>query len=227
MQKIHFRTIDSTNNYAKRLLANGEFVHGTLITADQQSQGRGRNAKRFSSDGGLYLSVLLKPTHIHYPLTCAAAVAVQQSVLELYNINLSIKWVNDLFFKQKKVCGILTEAQTFNEKINGFVCGIGINTADTHLPQNLVEIADILPCTDKSLLAETVATRLLHFYDHAIDPIPEYRKHLIRNVTVSVYKNGAFQFSGTALDVNENGNLIVRSENQTHILQSGEISIKL
>lgn len=225
MKKIHFSTIDSTNNYGKKCLSQS-FEHGTMITADIQTGGRGRKGKSFASEGGLYMSILLKPTHPSYPITCAAAVAVQEAVFELCGTALSIKWVNDLFLDRKKVCGILTEAQTINGEISGFVCGIGVNTNKTILPEELSEIACTIPYAENAILAEKITEKLLYLYDNEINPIPAYRKHLLLNMPVDVYKNGVYQFSGTAIDINEAGNLIVSEKNILHTLQSGEISIK-
>ena len=105
--------IDSTNMAAKRLGLAGA-PSGTLVVAGRQKQGRGRLGRTFvSPPGGVYLSLLLRPA-VAAPdaltATGAAAVAVCRAVEELTRCSLAIKWVNDLFYGGKKVCGILTEA---------------------------------------------------------------------------------------------------------------------
>ncbi len=228
MKTIYFESIDSTNNYGKELLKSESFEHGTLLYTYKQTGGRGRKGRSFLSEGGLYMSVLFHPTNLSFPITCAAAVAVRDAVKELSpETDLKIKWVNDLFFGGKKVCGILTEAQTENNSVHGFVCGIGINTRDTHFSEEIEKIATKINISDRESLAKNIAERLVNMYDKNQNPIPSYRSHLILNVPVSVYKNGVFQFDGIAKDVNENGNLLVYENGALHTLSSGEISIKL
>ena len=227
MKKIHFETIDSTNNLAKEMIRSGDFEHGTLITADMQTGGRGRNNRVFASTGGMYMSLLLDARNIYFPITPAAAVATAKTVAETSNLSLSIKWVNDLIYAGKKVCGILTEAVTDeNGSLKGFVCGIGLNTENTVLPDSLKDIAAYLPIS-KDGLAEKIASSLLDYYENNIDILPMYKEKLLLNIPVDVYQNDVFLFSGIATDINENGNLIVKTENETRVLTSGEISIKL
>ena len=226
MKRIHFSTIDSTNNYAKDLIGASESVHGTIITADNQISGRGRFKRQFSSNGGLYMSVILDNRNKSYPVTIAAAVAVRSVLASLFNIDVKIKWVNDLIFMNKKICGILTEAKLKDGIPEGFVCGIGINTKNTVLPSDLENIAGIINCEDKDSLAEAIAEKLIYMYENNINPIPLYKDGLILNVEVDVFRNDIFLFSGTAVDINENGNLIVKENGRTHVLNSGEISIR-
>ncbi|MBQ2968090.1 MAG: biotin--[Clostridia bacterium] len=227
MQKIHFEIIDSTNTYGKSILRSGNFQCPTLITATRQTGGRGRNNRSFFSEGGLYMSLLLDSHNPTFPITCAAAVAVKQCIFEVYGIDLSIKWVNDLFYNHKKVCGILTEAVTDeNSILKGFVCGIGLNTQNTVLPDPLKEIATTLP-VPKEGLAEKIAEKILTFYRSDYPVMPLYKEGLLLNLKVNAYQNDAFLFSGTAVDINENGNLLVETEDGLQTLTSGEISIKL
>lgn len=227
MKIIHFNEIDSTNNYGKNLIRSKNFTHGSLITADTQTGGRGRFERSFFSVGGLYMSVLLDARHIDYPLTCAAAVSVAETVQEEYGINLSIKWVNDLLYNKKKVCGILTEAVCNEQgKLLGFICGIGLNTEHTHLPDELQSIATFLPVSKKGL-AKKIAAKLLHFYETEFPIMPIYKKNLLLDINVDVYQNNEFQYSGYAFDINDAGNLLVSEGENRHILSSGEISIKL
>ena len=173
------------------------------------------------------MSLLLDARYTQYPITCAAAVCVSEILLKEYNLPLSVKWVNDLLYNQKKVCGILTEAVT-DEKgtLKGFVCGIGLNTENTVLPDSLKNIATTLPVS-KDGLAEKIASSFLDYYENNMDILPLYKDKLLLNLPVDVYQNDVFLYSGIATDINENGNLIVKTENETTVLTSGEISIKL
>ena len=127
---VHER-LDSSNQTAKRLALAGA-PHGTLVLAGQQSAGRGRMGRRFESPAGkgTYLSLVLRvpvPASKALGVTVGAAVAVARAVQKLCGIELGIKWVNDLYYQGKKVCGILTEAGTSVESglLEWLVVGIG------------------------------------------------------------------------------------------------------
>ena len=124
--------IDSTSTYLRSLAEKGA-PHGTVVIAKRQSAGRGRTGKSFlSPDGGLYMSILLRcdfPPEITDITTPTVAVATAIAIKEAMNIDTSVKWVNDLFFSGKKVCGILTEVARDSEDghIKYVVIGIGVN----------------------------------------------------------------------------------------------------
>ena len=106
--------LESSNRTAKTLALEGT-PHGTMVLTSQQTAGRGRLGRRFESPAGkgIYLSLVLRPglpmTEAQ-AVTVSAAVAVCRAVKRLCGLDLGIKWVNDLYYNGKKVCGILTEA---------------------------------------------------------------------------------------------------------------------
>ena len=143
-----FDKIDSTNNYAKKVLSEcgslrdengnltkaGEKYHNSIIVAECQTAGRGRLGREFVSPkkSGIYLSVIYAPKDgIQEPakLTAFSAVAVCRTLKKLFNIDAQIKWVNDVFFNGKKVSGILTEGivNFETQKIESAIVGIGLN----------------------------------------------------------------------------------------------------
>ena len=131
------KEIDSTINYAKRLLAQAEAAkkyHRGIILAEKQTAGRGRLGRTFVSPekSGIYLSLIYSPEGgIKNPaeLTAFAAVGVCRAIKKLYGLSPDIKWINDLFAGGKKICGILTEGITNFESgmIESAIVGIGIN----------------------------------------------------------------------------------------------------
>lgn len=148
---VHER-LDSSNQTAKRLALAGA-PHGTLVLAGQQSAGRGRMGRRFESPAGkgIYLSLVLRvpvPASEALGVTVGAAVAVARAVQKLCGIELGIKWVNDLYYQGKKVCGILTEAGTSVESglLEWLVVGIGLNltTTPADWPEELARTAGSL-----------------------------------------------------------------------------------
>ena len=132
-----YDTLESSNRTAKLLALDGA-PHGTLVLTAHQSAGRGRLGRRFESPAGkgVYCSVLLRPempAANAQSATISAAVAVCRAVKKLCGLDLAIKWVNDLYYKGKKVCGILTEAGTDLEsgRLEWLVVGIGLNLTST------------------------------------------------------------------------------------------------
>ena len=134
---ICLNSVDSTNNYAKKLAGEGA-PHGTVVLTDHQTGGRGRRGNSFLSPAGkgLYLSVLLRP---ELPpadvinLTAWIAVAVCDAVEQVIGERPGIKWTNDLILRHKKLCGILTEMSLEAEtgELQYVVAGIGINVSQT------------------------------------------------------------------------------------------------
>lgn len=129
--------VDSTNNYAKKLADEGA-PHGTVILTEQQTGGRGRQGKHFSSpDGkGLYLSVLLRPNLPPMEvvnLTAWTAVAVCSAVEQVISRRPGIKWTNDIILQGKKLCGILTEMglEAESGQLQYVVIGIGLNVSQS------------------------------------------------------------------------------------------------
>ena len=127
---LFFRSLDSTNEVAKQLATRGT-KEGIVVLAERQSNGRGRLGRKwFSPEGGLWFSVVLRPSvepkHA-MKLTLLGSVAVVKTVNRLYGIGADIKWPNDVLIDQKKVCGILTETSIRKENLDFAVLGFGIN----------------------------------------------------------------------------------------------------
>lgn len=166
-----FRTIDSTNTYAKRLLSEcgnlrnanglvtpaGEKFHKAMIIAESQTNGRGRLGRTFYSPekSGIYLSIIYAPQGgITEPakLTAFSAVAICRVLKRLYKVNPQIKWINDIYINGKKIAGILTEGFTNFEtqQIESAIIGIGINICDNPdvFPPEVQEVAGSITGTD-------------------------------------------------------------------------------
>ena len=139
-----FQTIDSTNAEARRMVNSG-FSGECMILSDTQTSGRGRAGHTFYSPPhtGLYLSLLLRPSACigqMLQVSHAAGIAVCQAILDLTEIRLQIRSVNDLYLDGRKVGGILSEA--FSEdlesrQITGLVIGIGLNITTDTFPESL------------------------------------------------------------------------------------------
>ena len=131
----------STNSDAREWLLRGA-QHGSLVTADRQTAGRGRLGRAFASQqGGLYMSIVLKSDLPAGVLTTLCAVAVRRAVIDLTGKTPGIKWVNDLQLDSKKICGILCEGVWQGERLLGVIAGIGLNVCQREFPEALRDIA--------------------------------------------------------------------------------------
>jgi BirA family biotin operon repressor/biotin-[acetyl-CoA-carboxylase] ligase len=135
---VHYRRIDSTNERA-RVLATVGAPHGTLVTADEQSAGRGRQGRRWTAPAGraLLCSVVIRDPSRLLPLACGVAVA------EVVGDGARVKWPNDLLVDGRKVAGILVEARP---QEGWAVAGIGLNVAlrERDFPPELAATAGTL-----------------------------------------------------------------------------------
>lgn len=141
---LRFESLPSTNTEAARQAARGA-AEGLCVVAREQTEGRGRRARRWASPAGagLYFSIVLRPRleMSAWPLvTLAAALAVHDALLETCALQTDIKWPNDILAGERKLCGILAETV---ETRAGRACvvGIGINLNDRAFPPELSEVA--------------------------------------------------------------------------------------
>lgn len=234
-------SVTSTNTIAKEMAANGA-VSGTVIIANEQTEGRGRMGRTFYSpeSSGIYFSIILRPNlnlEDSLMITTAAAVAVAQAIETVSGKSAQIKWVNDIFVDGKKVCGILTEASLNFENgcLEYAVVGIGINIETKDFPDAIKPVAGSLfqekpedvPVT--SILLANVLNNVASCMDSLTDKkyLEEYRnRSFLLGKQVLVLK-GSETFSARALDIDEKARLVVEYENQkTEALNSGEVSIR-
>lgn len=231
---LYYPSIDSTNNCCKRLLADGK-SGAFLVTADEQTAGRGRQGKSFYSPSltGVYFSLVIRPrTSLRNAVTAttAAAVAVCRAIENLTDKKPKIKWVNDVYLDGKKICGILTEAVTNFEEgtVDSVIIGIGINIKTVDFPED-VEVAGSLNAKiSRSILIAEIVNELLDIaqgdYKAFID---YYRSHsMVIGERIKFIQNGRVT-PATAVAIDETGGLEVELENGEHtVLRSGEISIR-
>ena len=130
MEKIHLSFIDSTNAYLKNNYK--ELNNYTFVSTDEQSDGRGRNNRQWKSENGknLLFSLLILDKELikHYKeISIISAYSIIEELKELGLKNISIKWPNDVFVKDNKICGILLEAVSNNNNMDCVIVGIGLN----------------------------------------------------------------------------------------------------
>ena len=234
-----YDTLESSNRTAKLLALDGA-PHGTLVLTAHQSAGRGRLGRKFESPAGKggYCSILLRPelpAASAQTATIRAAVAVCRAVQKLCGLELAIKWVNDLYYQGKKVCGILTEAGTSVESglLEWLVVGIGLNltTTPADWPEELARTAGSLfpggPApVGRAALAGAIARELLALCP-AFDCLDEYRSRCFVPGHWVTVCTAAETYAARAIAIDDNGALLVEREGgRRAALQHGEVSIR-
>ena len=229
-----YKTIDSTNTQMKKLAINGGKNH-SVIVSEEQSAGRGRFGRSFYSPAqkGVYMSVLLKTgdsLQNATMITIKTAVAVRRAIAKLYDIEVAIKWVNDLYYRGKKVCGILSEAISDFESgmIEAIIIGIGINVSTDNFPLEIASIATSLGLQEANrnqFIAE-ILNQLFAIIDEDFKLVlNEYRMaSCVLHKQITFNQKGE-QFTGLVREINDLGNLVVSSNGAEMVLPAGEVSI--
>lgn len=224
-----FDTLPSTNTYLSAQAGQGVENFRTVL-AETQTAGRGRMGRSFFSPrgSGIYMSLVLRPKILHAGrLTTLAAVVVSDAIFRVLGIKVDIKWVNDLLFDGKKLCGILAESAG-----GGFaVLGIGINVRKSAFPSELADIAVSLedicgtPPSRNLLVAEILkgfASADLDSFSH----MAEYRRRCVTTGKEAVIVSSGETVS--VLDVADDGALIVKdADGKQREIFSGEVSVRV
>lgn len=238
----YFRRVASTNDVAKEFAARGA-KEGTVIVAETQTRGRGRLGREWvSPEGGIWLSVILRSTvnlKDASKLTLTASVAVARTLNKIYDVKAEIKWPNDVQIDGRKVCGILTEATARDKTADFFVVGIGVNANIdlSSLPKLLRDSTTSLKeelkrNIEREQFLSALLTEIERYYDafsrRKFDSIlKEWRSlcsHLGSQVKIASFDE---TFEGLAVDVDENGALLVKlKDGTTRRVVSGDITTK-
>lgn len=234
--------VDSTNKWAKEIAENKDFSK-ILCVADEQVSGRGRRGRVWSSPAGsgIWMSLLIKPdipTEKASMLTLIFALSVANAIRDNENLEVLIKWPNDIVYNGKKICGILTEMSSDTDGIRYIICGIGINANTSTFSPDIKKIATSIrletgkKCIRSKLIAEifTNFNKLyLHFQkDRNLAFIKEDYEKLLVNKGKTVYISEINRkFEAICKGINDNGELLViRDNKQEEIILSGEVSVR-
>ena len=227
IERIHFDEIGSTNDYAKSLRAQGADV---VVTADRQMGGRGTKGRAFSSEtGGVYVTKLTFYDGLlaknAFQIMASAAVAVCET-LEFYGLRPVIKWVNDIYVEDKKICGILIENVFSGDKVSSSIVGIGLNVCN-ELPTEIESIATTMARILPSLpTVQDVRERLIANLS-ASKGVEDYLQrigYMGRRATAIV---GEEHIPVTLLSVDETGGLWVEMDGEKRRFAAAEISLQV
>jgi BirA family biotin operon repressor/biotin-[acetyl-CoA-carboxylase] ligase len=222
--RIHHRLTDSTNERAKALAMAGA-PHGTVVTADEQSAGRGRQGRSWVAPPGkaLLMSVILRNSTAMLPL--AAAVAIAEA---FPGLDMKIKWPNDVWIDRRKVAGILVEGRPQD---GWAVLGVGLNVAteESDLPDELRETATSLRIAHAGIATPNDALAiLLPALERwlAEDPLEVLAHWRARDALLGsrIAWDGG---EGVAAGVDDDGSLLVGLDDGTQTaLRAGEVHLK-
>lgn len=239
MKLFRYEITDSTNTRAREYAKSENPIFPAVFIADGQTEGRGRRGRSFDSEkgAGLYISFLFKPHGMArdaVKITLRAAVALCRVLEKVCGIEPKIKWVNDILVGGKKLSGILTEGEIdSNGELEYAVCGIGVNLNSRKFPP---EISDIVTTVEditgkkpdrEALIESLISEFFMEVRDSEI--IKEYRRRsAVIGKPVKVHKLTGEIFSARALDITDNGELLVEDENGSReTLISAEVSLRL
>lgn len=240
--EVH-KCVDSTNDELKRRALDGG-GHGLVLLAEQQTSGKGRLGRQFYSPAGtgIYMSILLKPQlggSDAVLITTAASVAVCLGIRNVLGLELQIKWVNDVYLGDKKICGILTEAISDCElgRVDSVIVGIGINYRTEDFPEELklragcIGMGNTVP---RNRIVAAVLSEFFRIYENLTERefLEEYRRRSnVIGKEIRFLEQGSWQ-EARAVDIDGDGGLVVEYTEESggrvrRILHTGEISVRV
>jgi len=244
-QKHFFQQeLESTNVTAGQLAAAGA-VHGTVVTADKQTGGRGRRGRTWESPAGknIYFSLVLRPDFEPEKasmLTLLMAHSVAEAIEDITRAGTAagIKWPNDILIHGKKVCGILTEMRVEKGKIQHVIIGVGINVKLQNFTGELVEKASSLEDTcgktvDRPILLKKILKifekdyRLFEKAGNLTPFIQTYQSRLLNMDAQVKVLDPKEAFEGIARGISETGELLVeKTDGSMCRVYAGEVSVR-
>lgn len=225
------RRIDSTNSLGKRMFENGRISKNTIILAEYQTHGRGRNGRSFysQSHGGLYMSLCIQCESLlsAVSLSCICAVSTAQAIASMTDLSPMIKWVNDIYIDEKKACGILCESTPYR-KGYGIIMGIGVNTAVCDFPTFENNTPTSVGNIDRNLLCAKIYDGIMK-YMNDISYIEKYKElSYLDNKHVTVFE-GNDTYTARVIGIDDACGLIIikDGDNDTRTLTSGEVTLRV
>lgn len=248
IKRHRLQTVHSTNSFLRELNGGDASFDMELATTEFQTAGRGQKGNSWESEKSknLLFSILLHPVYVQpskqFCISEAIALAVVKSLKEIVADELvakdfSVKWPNDIYWKNKKIAGILIENELFGSTIRDCIVGVGINInqqnfiSDAPNPVSLYNILGVITNVEEVLdaiikqfvanvsMIENGQTALLH---------NEYMDSLFRRKGIYPYRDADSEFMATIKDVREDGRLILTdSDDKERIYEFKEVAIVL
>lgn len=219
LKRIHLKEVDSTNIYINKVEESN-----VVVTADFQTKGKGQGTNRWESEEGqnLTFSIKVSPDRLtvsrYFMLSMAGALALYE-VLDKEVGDITMKWPNDIYWKDKKISGTLIETTISGKYIQNCILGIGINVnqkvfvSDAPNPVSLWQITGSV--TDREQLLDSIITSFAKYFDMLnngdVDEIVrQYHSHLYRKEGFHWYEDQHGKFEAEICKVREDGHLVLK-----------------
>ena len=230
---------DSTNKHTIREIADNEIEDGTVFLAYEQTEGRGQMKNRWESEAGknLTFSIFLRPDFLpvnqQFMISKVVCLGLKFFLQHHVNDPITVKWPNDIYVNDKKICGILIENAVMNKQICYSVVGIGLNINQVSFHSDLPNPVSLKIITGKDYNTDELLTELLYEIDsyytllktgltNEIDS--SYVNSLYMLGTTGMFRDKDRQFCGTIKGINNIGQLIVEDvEGVSRVYQFKEV----
>ena len=221
----YYETVISTNKIAMEM---ADIQEGTVVIGGEQRKGRGRLDRNWHSPkSGLWFSIILKPDKNKLDkaavLTLIGALSVYEAISNL-NINADLKWPNDILYKNKKLCGILSQFKSKGNKVDRVVVGIGVNVNQKVFPKELADTSTSLRLIKgEKINKETFLADILNIFglyyekfenNEINDIINKWKSNMsMLHKVISFITSNKNKYKGEVVDITDKGELVVEKDN--------------
>ncbi len=224
---LKYKTLSSTNNKAKELLQKNDSINFTVVVADEQSKGRGQRKNTWHSRTGknLTFSIITKPIFLPATKQFYLSKVISLGIIDYLNSRkkgFKIKWPNDIYYKDMKICGILIENSLSGSTIKNSVIGIGLNINQKKFPDYLPDAISLFNIKNKEFNLETELQILLRLIYNKYELLQKqkyteidslYHKYLYLINTNSNFKDITGNFIGKIKGTLPEGKLVIETLN--------------
>lgn len=234
---IHFDEIDSTNEYAWNLISNSNPSHNVVIIAENQTNGKGQYGRKWEADIGenITMTAVVSPNELHikdaFHLNMIVSLAIIEAIESCIDCQLTVKWPNDIYHNENKLCGILIKNKVVENKIKRTIIGIGINVNQKVFSPNIPNPTSLSIISqerkDKNSLIQKVLKNLYSNFDKVAQMgiatfLSEYNIRLFRKGKEARYEINNEEKALTIKKVNASGVLHLEGrDGSTFELSSG------
>jgi BirA family biotin operon repressor/biotin-[acetyl-CoA-carboxylase] ligase len=222
---IELRSVESTNNYAMALVHDRVAQHGTCVFAHEQTKGKGQRQKAWNSAPGenILMSIIVSPYELapsqQFSLSMAAILGVYHFFNHYALSEASIKWPNDLYWRDRKAGGILIENSLQGTAWHWSVIGIGLNINQTDFKKLNKKAVSLKQITGKTFDPVALAKELAGYVQSSMELLVRSEKEVRKQYRAALYKlnepvhfrQGSRSFTGTVADVTPTGELVVKT----------------
>ena len=223
---IYKQSIASTNDEANKLLQTGNIEDFTIISANEQLTGRGQRENQWHSEAGknLTFSIITFPSFLKVSDQFYLSKVISLGIIDYLNTKeqkFKIKWPNDIYYNDKKICGILIENSISGSTIKNSVIGIGLNINQRNFPDYLPDAVSLSTITEEFYIIEEELQNLLSYLHKSYKSLEKlsfseidnlYHNKLYKLNQMSDFKDSYGIFKGKITGTLAEGKLIIQTE---------------